>query len=155
MSSEKKKPRDAVEVWRVLQEQAALDEMDAILEMTDEELDAQLEADGFDPRAVRERGAALAAELLERRRARAWQRDAEAKLEALRKTRAAAPPKPSLSRVELLASIERARNHPRLASGVATQFHKKTLEASTDEELAALLEELELLAKLADERGDA
>jgi hypothetical protein len=154
MSSDAKKPRDARALWKTIHEQAALDEFDAIAEMSDDELDAAIEADGGDPRSIREGGAALARELLERRRALDWHRSMESKLDALREAHGAARSKPSLSRAELLASIERARRHPRFASGAAMQFHKKSLEACTDDELAALLEELELLAKLAGERDD-
>ena len=44
-----------------------------------------------------------------------------------------------------------ARKNPAFSAPVQTLFQKKTEEASTDEELQALLDEMELLAKLEDE----
>jgi hypothetical protein len=50
-----------------------------------------------------------------------------------------------------VARIDRARNDPRFTAPVAALFRSKTPEASTDEELQALLDQIELLAKLEDE----
>jgi hypothetical protein len=49
---------------------------------------------------------------------------------------------------ELLRRLDVARNDPRFATPVAAPFRQKTAEASTDEELQALLDQIELLRKL-------
>lgn len=144
-----KKKSDARAVWKAMHDEASFDDFEAITEMSDEELDAAITAEGGDARAIREGSKELVRALFERRHALGWQRAMDAKLAAVRKT---AQPKPALSRAELLDSIDRIRRN--FPSGVAVQFHKKTLEASSDAELAAMLEELELLEKLSRERDD-
>jgi hypothetical protein len=55
-----------------------------------------------------------------------------------------------LSRDALLARLEVARLDPRFAAPLAAAFRNRTAEASTDEELAALLDEIEQLKRIAD-----
>jgi hypothetical protein len=76
----------------------------------------------------------------------------EKKVEDFRAVAAAkrTAPREKLSREELWKRVESARNDPRFAAPVAALFRSKTPEASTDEELQALLDQIELLAKLAD-----
>lgn len=138
-------------LWLTLKEQAAADDLDEILAMSDAELDASIAKEGGDPAAIRARGAALAKELDERRTATAWHADEAAKHEAFRATAAAHKSKTVLPRAELMARLNAARNNPKFAAPVATLFQKKTEEAATDEELQDLLDRIELLAKLEDE----
>jgi hypothetical protein len=62
MSGSPKEKRPAAETWRALQGQAAEDEMDRILALSDTDLDRELEAAGLDPQAERARGEQLAEE---------------------------------------------------------------------------------------------
>jgi hypothetical protein len=55
--------RSATETLRVIEESADADEAERILGLSDEELDRELADEGFDPKAVRARGAELAAQL--------------------------------------------------------------------------------------------
>ena len=52
-----------------------------------------------------------------------------------------------IPRTELVARLDVARRDPRFATPVAMMFRKKSAEESTDDELRAMLEEIEFLAK--------
>jgi hypothetical protein len=140
-------------LWKSLKEGEALDDVEEVLAMSDSELDAYLTAHGGDPARIRASGEALAKELDARRDRLAWHGDMHKKLDAVRATAAAkrAAPREKLSRAELVARIERARTDARFAAPVAALFRSKTPEASTDDELQALLDQIELLATLEDE----
>jgi hypothetical protein len=58
--TDKRSPQETLDV---IEESADSDEAERILALSDEALDRELEAEGFDPEAVRARGAALAARL--------------------------------------------------------------------------------------------
>jgi hypothetical protein len=58
--TDKRSPQETLDV---IEESADSDEAERILALSDEELDQELGAEGFDPKAVRARGAALAARL--------------------------------------------------------------------------------------------
>ena len=143
--------RDGAALWRALREQKIEDDLGEIEAMTDAELDAYITANGGDPKAIREAGAEAAREGIARRERLAWHGDMEKKLDAFRATAEASRSKVKLPRTEILARLEVARKNPRFAAPVAMLFQKKTFEASTDEELQALLDQIELLAKLEDE----
>jgi hypothetical protein len=148
---EARAPRTPEETWEALEAAADEDEMDRILALTDEEVDAELAAEGFDPAAERARGAALARELLAARDRQAWQGPAHDKLEAARARFASRPPRRGkLPRADLLAQIERARNDPRFTGQATVMYRNRGGEEATDEELDALLTELEALADLVD-----
>jgi hypothetical protein len=55
--------RSASETLRAIEESAYADDAERILGLSDEELDRELAEEGFDPKAVRARGAELAAKL--------------------------------------------------------------------------------------------
>jgi hypothetical protein len=147
MNGPKKKRTDA-ELWTAIEDMAAEDEMERIAALSEEELDAELRADGFDPEAIGARGEALAKELLASRERLAWQKEMHEKLAAFREVAAASRTKEKLPRAEIRRRLDVARADPRFAAPVAALFQKKTEEASTDEELQALLDQIELLAKL-------
>ena len=149
----KAEKRNSAQLWKTNKEAAIQDDVDEVLAMSDAELDAFISSHGGDPAALRARGEALAADLDARRDRLSWHRDMEKKLSSVRAAAAAArsTPRPKLSRSELFDRIERARTDPRFAAPVAALFRSKTPEASTDEELQALLDQIELLAKLEDE----
>jgi hypothetical protein len=152
MSSTKK--RSGAALWKAIKEAEIQDDVDEILAMSDAELDAYLRANGGDPEKIGAAGVALASELDARRDRLAWHDEMEKKLENFRAVAAAARARPreKLSRAELWKRVESARTDPRFAAPVAALFRSKTPEASTDEELQALLDQLDLLAKLADEK---
>jgi hypothetical protein len=51
--------RTSTETWNALVDQAATDEIERILALSDDELDRELSGTGFDPRTVRARGEAI------------------------------------------------------------------------------------------------
>jgi len=137
--------RDGAALYRVLKEQEALDDLDEIDAMSDEELDNYITANGGDPKAIRASGKAHAEALLAERAAN---ESSLARLEAFRARAAAQERAPALPRDVLLARLTAARADPRFAAPVAVLFQKKTAEACTDAELQALVDSIELLAKL-------
>jgi hypothetical protein len=140
--------RDAATLWRAIQEQAIDDDVQEILAMSDEELDRYISENGGDPAAIRAAGAANAKELMERRERLAWHADAHAEQERFRERAAAAKTRTPLPRPELLRRMAAIKTDPRFAHApVAAFFRKKTAEESTDEELQAILDQIELLAK--------
>ena len=135
-------------LWRTLQEQQIQDDVDEILAMSDAELDAYVRSNGGDPAAIRARGATLAKELGDRRAKLAWHADMHEKSDTFRATAAARRSTVKLPRAELLTRLSAARTDPRFAAPVAALFQKKTAEASTDDELQALLDQIDLLREL-------
>ena len=138
--------RTPEELWKAIEEQSALDDMDEIAAMTSAELDAELAAAGVDAQAVRAEGAALAQLLLATR-----ERETPAHVEIVRARGLLAgrrDRRERLSRKDLLDRIARATNDPRLPERAMVQFRNRGVEQATDEELEALLEELEALPEL-------
>ena len=150
MSSTKRNP---AKLWKAIQDSQVQDDVEEILAMSDAELDAHLRANGADPAKIRAAGEALAKDLDARTDRLAWHGDMERKLAEVRAAATAlrSAPRAALSRHDLLARIDLARKDPRFDAPVAALFRSKTPEASTDEELQALLDQIELLAKLEDE----
>jgi hypothetical protein len=149
MNPKQKRPS----LWKSIKEAEIQDDVDEVLAMSDAELDAYITANGGDPAKIHADGIALAQELDASRDRLAWHDEMEEKLTAFRAAAAAkrATPREKLSRAELFARIEQARKDPRFAAPVAALFRSKTPEASTDEELEALLTQIELLASLGDD----
>ena len=147
----KKSP--GVALWKALKEAEVQDDVDEVLAMSDVELDAFIKANGGDPAALRASGEALAKKLDADRDRLAWQDEAHRKLNAFRAKVDAksAEPRPKLSREELLARIETARNDPRFGGRVAVMFRNRKAEPATVEELESILFEIELLAEIDDE----
>lgn len=148
-----KKKRTPAEVLRAIEEQRWKDEAARIAALSDAEVDAEIRADGGDPQAIRARGKAFVDQLLAPREEPGWRERAKAKLEAVR---ALADkwdaPRPRLSRKEIEQRIEAARHDARFAQPVAALFRKRSMEESSDEELLEMLDEIELLRRLADEK---
>jgi hypothetical protein len=148
MNAPKKGTRDGVALWKAIKE-AELDDAVAELEaMSPEDIDGYIRANGGDPEKIRAAGRALGAELVERRSRNAWHVDMAAKVGTFRETAAAVRARPRVPRAALLRQIEAAKSDPRFRAPVAALFREKTPDASTDEELQALCDQLELLAKL-------
>ena len=143
-----KPKRDAVALWKAIQDSALDDEIEEIASMSDEELDASIRADGGDPAAIRARGEAFVAELIAQREQTKWHGEMHAKLAAFRADAAASRTTTPLPREEILRRLDEARRDPRFSGPVAALFRQKTLEESTDAELQALVDQIALLAKL-------
>jgi hypothetical protein len=141
-----KKKRSPEALLRAIKDSEIDDDLAELEAMSDEELDRHIASSGGDPAAIRARGEALAKELLEKRVS--WRKAAVERLEAFRAEAAALKARPPLPRAELLARIASARQDPRFDEPVSVLFQKKTAEASTDEELQALVDAIDLLAKL-------
>lgn len=141
------KPKDEDEALRLFTESLAADIFTE--HVSKAEVDQDLRDAGGDPEAIGKRGAALVQELLEKRRLD-WQAQARAKQAAFA-SRAAErrnTPKPRRSREELLTAINAYRADPAMGDAVSFSFRKRKPEESTDDELAELLDELELLREM-------
>jgi hypothetical protein len=138
--------KDPAALWRALKEQEIEDDIDEISAMSDIELDQYIASEGGDPAAIRARGKALGEKLAARQEE--WKKEMTEKLESVRAEAASLRQRARLARPELVARLDTARNDPRFREPVATLFQKKALEASTDEELQALVDAIELLSKI-------
>jgi hypothetical protein len=145
MSSTKRTPD---ETWKALERQAREAEIDRFRAKTGAEVDASLRASGHDPARVRAEGEALAQKLRADRERLAWQvtaaeglARAQAKLDARGATYA------GMSRADLLDRLAAARKNPKLAQPVAVLFRNRKPEEASEEELRALLEEIDALGE--------
>jgi hypothetical protein len=141
----KRTPR---ETWDAIRRQAESDEIARFLAKSRAEVDASLRANGHDPAAVRAEGEALAKKLRADRERLAWQVEAAQGL-AKEQARfdARVPKYGGLSHRELLDQLAVARANPRLAQPVAVMFRNRKPEEASDEELRAILEEIEALGE--------
>lgn len=146
------KKKDARAIWARMAVEKNNDDMEEILRMTPEEIDAELRARCGDPAAIRARGEALAKELEAARGPAEWKYDVRKKVEAVRAADAdVAARRVPMARAEIVKRLAAARQSPRFAAPVAALFRERKEEESTDEELQRLLEEIELLMKLHDD----
>lgn len=130
-----------------LEERAAQEEADRYATMPIAEIEAELRANGQDPDALRAQGLAFVAGLIAKRERLEWQ---IAAAEGLSKKRRHVEQKrgayADLPRAELLARLDIARVDPRFAQPVAVMFRNQRTDEATDEELRAILEEIDALA---------
>lgn len=117
-----------------------------------DDVDAELKVAGADPKEVGVWGADLVKTLKKRRRL-AWQADAQRVRDALQQKLAGRPIVAALPRAELIARIEAAKKDPRLQGSLAMAARNLAGEVS-DEELRQLVEDIEALALLAEDRGE-
>lgn len=145
------KPKDEVEALRLFTESLAAESVTEQASIAD--VDQDLRDAGGDPEAIGMRGAALVQELLEKRRLD-WQVQARAKQAALSERNAArkAERRPRGTRTQMLASINEYRSDPTMGNAVSVSFRKRLPEASSDDELAELLDELELLHEMKNDK---
>jgi hypothetical protein len=147
MAARKRTPEEELDAIR----DAELDDLAAEIDaMTSAEADALLDANGGDAAGTRRRAGARMVEIQERQaRLGDWQAEAQAKLAVARATFAAVRGRrPKLPRAELVARIEAAKNDPRYGQPIATFFRKRATSETSDEELEALLDEIEALREL-------
>jgi hypothetical protein len=144
--------RDGRALWRALQENEAADDFEEIMAMSDEEVDAYINGNGGDAKAIRVAGAKLAKELREDPDRFSKREKAHAKVQRYREWALAMGEKERLPRDALLRLLDEARHDPRFSAPVASMFHDKKPEESTDEELRAMLDQIALLVKLDGDR---
>lgn len=144
-------PRGPVALYKAIQDAEVDDDVDEIFSMSDADLDAYIAENGGDPGRIRAAGRTLAENLFAQRARTAWHDDAHAKLGAFQALAAASRTIERLPRAELLRRLDLARNDARFSTPVAALFRQKTADASTDEELQALLDQIDLLKKLEEE----
>lgn len=140
--------RTPAETWAALEKQAREDRISRFLAKPASAVNASLRASGLDPAAVRAEGTALAKKLMANRDRLAWQVTAAEGLARDQARFAARTPKyASLSRADLEARVVVAKRDPRFAQPAAVMFRNKSASEATDEELRAILEELDALAE--------
>jgi hypothetical protein len=138
-------PKDT---WDAIRRQAESDEIDRFLAKSRAEVDASLRAKGHDPAAVRAEGEALAKKLRADRERLGWQVEAaEGLAKEQARFEARTPKYTGLSHAQLLERLAVARTNPRLAQPVAVMFRNRKPEEASDEELRAILEEIDALAE--------
>ena len=142
------RPRTPGETWKAIEAGAREDEIDRFLAMKPDEIDARLRASGVDPQAIRHEGAEHAKKMSADRARLAWQIEAAVGLSREQARIDARPPRyAALSRAELLDRLAVARKNPRLAQPVAVMFRNRKTEEASEDELRALLEEIDALAE--------
>jgi len=145
MSPVKRTPR---ETWKALEAQAREAEIDHFMALPAAAIDARLRAAGHDPEAIRREGALFAKKLGADQDRLAWQVTAAEGLARAQADFARAAGKyASLSGDQLRARIKTARNDPRFAQPVSVLFRNRKPEEASEEELRAILEEIEALAE--------
>lgn len=147
--------RNDAETWVAIENARADEHARELLAMSGEEVDRELEGAGLDPAAVRVQGEALVAKLRERHARLGWQAGAREKLDRVREIAQQRRGKyASLPRAVLLARIAAAKNDARFAGQVAMMFHKRGEGESSDEDLAEILEKLDVLGAIADDEDE-
>jgi len=134
-------------MWKAMEDGPAVDaEMERILALSDEALDAELTAAGFDVPALDAKNAAFIQGLHE---ARAAHGDAADRLRRARMLIASRPARrEKLDRATIEARIATARNDPRFSAPAAILFRNRETKEATDDELLLLLDTLEALAEI-------
>ena len=138
---------------RTLWDDELLARLDDALDGAQRDPDEHIRALGGAPREIGLQGMFLASTLLEKRRL-AWQTHARARLDAMRARASRAPRTSHLSRGELLARLDAARNDARLGAPVVIAFRDRADEAFSDDELRALLDQIEMLRRIAYGAGE-
>jgi len=140
------KPKDRTdqELWQ------ALEKLDDPLDprTPSASIDASLREGGIDPEALADEGARLVAALKKKAARPAWQEAAQRKKEAFARLTRPIGEAIAESRDAILARLNALRTDPRFGTQIATAFHKRKPEESSDEELRALLEDMEDLRVL-------
>ena len=141
--------RTPKETWDAIRRQAESDEIERFLAKSPAEVDASLRARGHDPAAVRAEGEAFVKKLRADRGDRlAWQVEAaEGLAKEQARFEARVPKYAGLSHAQLVARLTAARTSPRFAQPVAVMFRNRKPEEATEEELRAILEEIDALGE--------
>lgn len=117
-------------------------------------VDRAVREGGADPEAVRARGTVFVAQLKEQQRL-AWQDEARRRRDAMRERASKVAVPPGMTRDQMLRRLNELRGNPRFGAPILTAFRKRKPEESSDEDLRALLEDIEGLRALQDDdHGD-
>jgi len=139
--NDKSEKRPPEELWAAIEREAENDEIARLLALSPAEMDAELRAAGFDPEKERALGVQQAREAPEIIRAeeehREENRRARARLAAKRKARGV------LDIEALKRLIDLRKRDPGLPAPAAVLYRNRGTDASTREELEAMLDELE------------
>ncbi len=127
--------KSEAELWLSLQQ---VDEDVLADDYPMELIDEELRAAGADPVACAEKGRAIAAQAMRRRRL-AWQDEARARIAEMKRA-GSRQLRLDLSGAALRQALERAASHPAVA---AAAFRKRSHDKMSDDELRELLADLE------------
>jgi hypothetical protein len=142
MAAKKRTPEETLNVMREANLDDLVDEIDA---MTPAEVARALDVNGGDAAGIAKRATAQIAAIQERLARLSWQDDARAKLDAHRATFASVRARRAkLPRDKMLEKIREAEADTRFAAQMTTFFRKRTSAEMTDEELEAMLDEIEM-----------
>ncbi len=149
MTTPKHTPQETWDAIMKGADDAAEAEMDRIAALSEDELHAELAADGFDVAEQRAKGEQLVDELFAQREA---EKDDAAGLEAERARIARIAPRlVKVPRTELEARLRKARVDPRLPAPIAVSFRNRDDAKATDDELRTLLAQIEAHIERAEE----
>jgi hypothetical protein len=143
MTKAKKQKTDA----ELFDELEAAAELERIKNLSADEVAAEVLADGGDPGAIGARGAALAAAMMPERQLE-WTDRAAKRSAAMDERIGAWPVFATMSRADMEARVETARRDARFSAPVVSAYRKRGEGELTDDELRALLEEIEVLRRL-------
>ena len=152
--TQSKMPDESERLLR-LERMAARDDAEEVAAMSSENVATALRAEGGDPDAIGERGASFMMSLLTKHSAKdavpAWKAEATARARVATEAAKKAPKVTGagLPRAELLRRLTAARKDPHLGASVTAAFRSRAAAASSDAELAALLDEITELAAIA------
>jgi hypothetical protein len=138
MPPEKREP-----LLETIEEMEMKDAQEEIAEKSDDAIAGAVDAEGGDAKAIGARGAALAQQLIERRKRLMWQVEAREKSAAARAALDATPKRPRGTRKEMVDAIEAARGDAEFATLLAAR--KGGTDEATDDELEDLLHQLDHL----------
>ncbi len=142
MSAKKRTPEETLNVMREADLDDLVDEVEA---MSPAEVARVLDANGGDATGTAKRATAQIAAIQERRARLSWQDEARAKLDAHRETFASVRARRvKLPREKMLEKLREVETDTRFATQMTTFFRKRTSAEMTDDELEAMLDEIEM-----------
>jgi hypothetical protein len=118
-----------------------------------DEVDKGLRQEGADPDEIGQWGRDLVAELARKRRL-SWQKGAAKRRELMQAKLARRRAVEAMPRAELLRRINDAKRDPRLTGPVALAARSLNEQASSDDALREVVEDLEALALLSEKEAD-
>lgn len=130
-------------VLETIEEMEMKDAAEEIAAKSDDAIAREVDADGGDAKAIGARGAALASDLILRRKRLQWQVEAREKIAEGRAQAAAIPKRARPTRDEMIRIVEAARSESDFGAVLAAR--KGGTAEATDDELADLLEQLDVL----------
>ncbi len=118
-----------------------------------EVIDSAVGAIGLDPGSLRAEGRAFAAALLDEKR-RGWMKVARQKIDSMRSRARSTTDFASMNKQMLLAELDRRRTHATAGGEIRAAFRDRKPEESSEDDLRALLEEMERVEAMGTDEGD-